>query len=101
MRKSTMQVSVRLAKTSTGSSAHFARRGAAATSSARRPQAKTCGGRPQLEKAIDARGAMIRVLDKSHLDLTTPIGRGFIAFLSALAAGLLRHVRSRGETGRS
>src|SRR5215831_14579604 len=28
---------------------------------------------------------MIKVLDKPHLDLTTPIGRGFIAFLSALA----------------
>src|SRR5262245_21928217 len=34
---------------------------------------------------IHARGAMIRVLDKPHLDLATPIGRGFIAFLSALA----------------
>ena len=32
-----------------------------------------------------ARGAMIKVLDKPHLDFTTPIGRGFIAFLSALA----------------
>src|SRR5262249_34237681 len=32
-----------------------------------------------------ARGAMIKVLDEPHLDLTTPIGRGFIAFLSALA----------------
>jgi DNA invertase Pin-like site-specific DNA recombinase len=28
---------------------------------------------------------MIKVLDKPHLDLTTFIGRGFIAFLSALA----------------
>jgi hypothetical protein len=27
---------------------------------------------------IHARGAMIKVLDKPHLDLTTPIGRGFI-----------------------
>ena len=34
---------------------------------------------------INARGAMIKVLAKPHLDLTTPIGRGFIAFLSALA----------------
>jgi hypothetical protein len=34
---------------------------------------------------IHARGAMIKVLDKPHLDLTTPIGRGFITFLSALA----------------
>ena len=34
---------------------------------------------------IHARGAMIKVLDKPYLDLTTPIGRGFIAFLSAMA----------------
>jgi hypothetical protein len=27
----------------------------------------------------------LKVLDKSHLDLTTPLGRGFIAFLSAMA----------------
>jgi hypothetical protein len=32
---------------------------------------------------IHARGALIKVLDKPHLDLTTPIGRGFI--MSALA----------------
>jgi hypothetical protein len=31
---------------------------------------------------IHARGVMIKVLDKPHLDLTTPIGRGFIAFLN-------------------
>src|SRR5262245_6466764 len=31
---------------------------------------------------IHALGAMIKVLDKPHLDLTTSIGRGFIAFLS-------------------
>ena len=30
-------------------------------------------------------GALIRVLDKPHLDQTTPIGLGFIAFLSAPA----------------
>ena len=34
---------------------------------------------------IDARGVLIKVLDKPHLDLTTPLGRGFIAFLSAMA----------------
>jgi hypothetical protein len=33
---------------------------------------------------INRRGALIKVLDKPHLDLTTPIGRSFIAFLSAL-----------------
>jgi DNA invertase Pin-like site-specific DNA recombinase len=30
-------------------------------------------------------GAAIKVLDKAHLDLTTKIGQGFLAFLSALA----------------
>src|SRR5262245_22042071 len=34
---------------------------------------------------INTRGALIKVLDKPHLDLTTPLGRGFIVFLSALA----------------
>jgi DNA invertase Pin-like site-specific DNA recombinase len=36
---------------------------------------------------IHVRGAMIKVLDKPHLDLTQPIGRGFIVFLSALSGG--------------
>ena len=34
---------------------------------------------------INARGALGKVLDKPHLDLTTPLGRGSIAFLSAMA----------------
>ena len=34
---------------------------------------------------VHARGAAIKVLDKPHLDLTTKIGQGFLAFLSALA----------------
>lgn len=38
-----------------------------------------------LIERIHNRGALIKVLDKPHLDLTTPVGRGFIAFLSALA----------------
>ena len=37
-----------------------------------------------LIERINKRGALIKVLDKPHLDLTTPIGRGFIAFLSAI-----------------
>ena len=36
---------------------------------------------------INARGALVKVLDKPHLDLTTPLGRGFLAFLSAMAEG--------------
>jgi hypothetical protein len=31
-----------------------------------------------LIERINARGALIKVLDKPHLDLTTPLGRGFI-----------------------
>ncbi len=38
-----------------------------------------------LIERINSRGALIKVLDKPHLDLTTPLGRGFIAFLSAMA----------------
>jgi DNA invertase Pin-like site-specific DNA recombinase len=34
---------------------------------------------------VNRREAFLKVLDKPHLDLTTPLGRGFIAFLSALA----------------
>src|SRR5215470_7879278 len=34
---------------------------------------------------INRRGCLLKVLDKPHLDLTTPLGRGFIAFLSAMA----------------
>jgi len=46
---------------------------------------RACAYTLHIIERIHARGAMIKVLDKPHLDLTTPIGRGFIAFLSALA----------------
>lgn len=49
---------------------------------------------------IHARGAFIKVLDKSHLDLTTPIGRGFIAFLSALAEDEGQRIVKRASDGR-
>jgi DNA invertase Pin-like site-specific DNA recombinase len=39
----------------------------------------------EIIKRINDRGALIKVLDKPHLDLTTPLGRGFIAFRSAMA----------------
>jgi DNA invertase Pin-like site-specific DNA recombinase len=39
-------------------------------------------------------------IDKPHLDLTTPIGRGFIAFLSALAEDERRIVK-RANDGRA
>ena len=49
---------------------------------------------------IHARGAMIKVLDKPYLDLTTPIGRGFIAFLSAMAEDERHRIVKRANEGR-
>jgi DNA invertase Pin-like site-specific DNA recombinase len=49
---------------------------------------------------IHARGAFIKVLDKSHLDLTTPLGRGFIAFLSAMAEDERQRIVKRANDGR-
>ena len=49
---------------------------------------------------IHARGALLKVLDKPHLDLTTPIGRGFIAFLSALAEDERQRIVKRANDGR-
>jgi DNA invertase Pin-like site-specific DNA recombinase len=43
---------------------------------------------------------LIKVLDKAHLDLTTPIGRGFIAFLSALAEDERQRIVKRANDGR-
>jgi DNA invertase Pin-like site-specific DNA recombinase len=40
------------------------------------------------------------VLDKPHLDLTTPIGRGFIAFFSALAEDERQRIVKRANDGR-
>ena len=50
---------------------------------------------------IHARGALLKVLDKPHLDLTTPIGRGFIAFLSALAEDERQRIVKRANDGRT
>ena len=49
---------------------------------------------------IYARGGLLKVLDKPHLDLTTPIGRGFIAFLSALAEDERQRIVKRANDGR-
>lgn len=49
---------------------------------------------------IHDRGALLKVLDKPHLDLTTPIGRGFIAFLSALAEDERQRILKRANEGR-
>jgi len=40
----------------------------------------------QIMQRVAARGAAIKVLDKPHLDLTTPIGKGLLGLLSATAS---------------
>lgn len=49
---------------------------------------------------VDARGAFIKVLDKPHLDLTTPLGKGFLAFLSAMAEDERQRITERAADGR-
>ena len=49
---------------------------------------------------VHARGAAIKVLDKPHLDLTTKIGQGFLAFLSALAEDERERIHKRASDGR-
>jgi DNA invertase Pin-like site-specific DNA recombinase len=53
-----------------------------------------------LIERINKRGALIKVLDKPHVDLTTSIGRGFIAFLSALAEDERQRIVKRAGDGR-
>lgn len=53
-----------------------------------------------VQRAAD-RGALIQVLDKPHLDLTTPIGRGFLAFLSAMAEDERERILKRAADGRA
>lgn len=50
---------------------------------------------------VHARGAAIKVLDKLHLDLTTKIGQGFLAFLSALAEDERERIHKRASEGRT
>jgi DNA invertase Pin-like site-specific DNA recombinase len=54
----------------------------------------------EIIKRINDRGALIKVLDKPHLDLTTPLGRGFIAFLSAMAEDERQRIVGRANAGR-
>ena len=50
---------------------------------------------------IADREAMVKVLDKPHLDLTTTLGQGFLAFLSALAQDERERINSRANEGRA
>ncbi|WP_298858653.1 recombinase family protein [uncultured Sulfitobacter sp.] len=49
---------------------------------------------------IADRGASVRVLDKPWLDLTTPMGKGILAFLSALAEDERVRITRRANQGR-
>ena len=46
------------------------------------------------------RGATVKVLDKPWLDLTTPMGKGILAFLSALAEDERERITRRANEGR-
>ena len=54
----------------------------------------------QIGAIATSAGALLKVLDKPHLDLTTPIGRGFIAFLSAMAEDERQRIVKRANDGR-
>ncbi len=49
---------------------------------------------------VAARGAAIKVLDKPHLDLTTPIGQGLLGLLSAIADDERQRIAKRSGEGR-
>lgn len=49
---------------------------------------------------VGARGAAIKVLDKPHLDLTTPLGQGLLALLSAIAQDERERIARRSAEGR-
>jgi DNA invertase Pin-like site-specific DNA recombinase len=53
-----------------------------------------------LKEIIDAE-ATIRVLDRAYIDLTSPIGRGFMAFISAMAEDERLRIIKRAHEGRA
>jgi DNA invertase Pin-like site-specific DNA recombinase len=54
----------------------------------------------QIMQRVAARGAAIKVLDKPHLDLTTPIGKGLLGLLSAIAEDERQRIVKRAGEGR-
>jgi DNA invertase Pin-like site-specific DNA recombinase len=52
-----------------------------------------------IKSVIDAKAA-IKVLDRSYIDLATPMGRGFMAMLSALAEDERLRIMKRTHEGR-
>ena len=53
-----------------------------------------------MKEIIDAH-ATIRVLDRCYIDLASPIGRGFMAFISALAEDERNRIIKRTHEGRA
>jgi DNA invertase Pin-like site-specific DNA recombinase len=52
----------------------------------------------QIIKAVIDAGAAIKVLDRNYIDLATPMGRGFMAMMSAMAEEeRLRIIKRTGE----
>jgi DNA invertase Pin-like site-specific DNA recombinase len=52
-----------------------------------------------IKQVIDA-GAGIRVLDRRYIDLATPMGRGFMAMMSAMAEDERLRIIKRTHEGR-
>jgi DNA invertase Pin-like site-specific DNA recombinase len=50
---------------------------------------------------VAARGATFKALDRQWLDLTTPLGKGVLAFLSALAEVERARILARANGGRA
>jgi len=54
----------------------------------------------QIIKAVIDAGATIKVLDRSYIDLATPMGRGFMAMMSAMAEDERLRIIKRTHEGR-
>ena len=54
----------------------------------------------EIMRRIHERGALVKVLDKPGLDLTTPTGRGILALLSGLAEEDRERIMRRANEGR-
>jgi DNA invertase Pin-like site-specific DNA recombinase len=54
----------------------------------------------QIIQRVAARGALVKVLDKPYLDLTSTMGQGILAFLSALAQDERERIVKRAQDGR-
>jgi DNA invertase Pin-like site-specific DNA recombinase len=54
----------------------------------------------QIIKAVIDAGAAIKVLDRSYIDLATPMGRGFMAMMSAIAEDERLRIIERTHEGR-